>query len=147
LSLFAARGKTNVGIGDKTWETFVLDDFAELRKAGLHHPLMDEIENAFTLEKTAEPNTAQPEQVRPVRRRRTRCHLPLVQLTGSSPAWAARRQPKHSLNTEIVTRLLKSVGEDSFDPLTPEDQERVLHSWFKSVWSSPVPPIGLANVK
>jgi hypothetical protein len=41
--------------------------------------------------------------------------------------WAARRQPKHSLNTEIVSRLLKSVGEDSFDLLTPEDQEKVLH--------------------
>ena len=37
------RGKTNV-VGQKSWETLVLDDFAELRKTGLTHPLMDEIE-------------------------------------------------------------------------------------------------------
>jgi hypothetical protein len=32
---------------DKSWETAVLEDFAELRKAGLNHPLMDEIEKRF----------------------------------------------------------------------------------------------------
>jgi tetratricopeptide (TPR) repeat protein len=31
----------------KAWETVVLEDFAELRKAGLTHPLMDEIEKRF----------------------------------------------------------------------------------------------------
>jgi hypothetical protein len=34
--------------GEKSWETVVLQDFAELRKAGLAHPLMDEIETKFT---------------------------------------------------------------------------------------------------
>jgi tetratricopeptide (TPR) repeat protein len=34
--------------GEKSWETVVLEDFAELRKAGLTHPLMDEIEIKFT---------------------------------------------------------------------------------------------------
>ena len=33
--------------GDKSWETVILDDFAELRKAGLSHPLMEEIEKRF----------------------------------------------------------------------------------------------------
>ena len=33
--------------GDKSWEAVVLEDFAELRKAGLVHPLMDEIEKTF----------------------------------------------------------------------------------------------------
>jgi hypothetical protein len=33
---------------DKSWDTVVLEDFAELRKAGLTHPLMDEIEKRFT---------------------------------------------------------------------------------------------------
>jgi tetratricopeptide (TPR) repeat protein len=32
---------------EKSWDTLVLDDFAELRKAGLTHPLMDEIEAKF----------------------------------------------------------------------------------------------------
>jgi hypothetical protein len=32
----------------KAWEAIVLDDPAELRKAGLMHPLMDEIEATFT---------------------------------------------------------------------------------------------------
>jgi tetratricopeptide (TPR) repeat protein len=34
--------------GEKSWEAVVLEDFAELRKAGLTHPLMDEIEAKFT---------------------------------------------------------------------------------------------------
>ena len=33
---------------EKSWETVILEDFAELRKAGLTHPLMDEIEITFT---------------------------------------------------------------------------------------------------
>src|SRR5262249_26487101 len=40
------RGEKNV-VGDKSWETAVLEDFAELRKAGLTHPLMGEIEKRF----------------------------------------------------------------------------------------------------
>ena len=40
------RGEKNVQTG-KSWETSVLEDFAELRKAGLTHPLMDEIEKRF----------------------------------------------------------------------------------------------------
>ena len=41
------RGQKNVE-GEKTWEIVVLEDFAELRKGGLNHPLMDEIERRFT---------------------------------------------------------------------------------------------------
>src|SRR5262249_61177173 len=40
------RGTTKV-IDDKSWETIVLDDFAELRQAGITHSLMDEIETLF----------------------------------------------------------------------------------------------------
>jgi tetratricopeptide (TPR) repeat protein len=40
------RGEKNV-MEDKSWDTVVLGDFAELRKAGLTHPLMDEIEKRF----------------------------------------------------------------------------------------------------
>ena len=40
------RGKKNVA-NDKSWETVVLEDFAELRKAGPTHLLMDEIEKRF----------------------------------------------------------------------------------------------------
>jgi hypothetical protein len=40
------RGEKNV-LDGKLWDTLVLEDFAELRKAGLHHPLMDEIEKRF----------------------------------------------------------------------------------------------------
>ena len=40
------RGEKNVNEG-KPWETTILSDFAELRKAGLTHPLMDEIEKVF----------------------------------------------------------------------------------------------------
>jgi tetratricopeptide (TPR) repeat protein len=41
------RGAKNIQ-GDKSWETVIVQDFAELRKAGLSHPLMDEIEGKFT---------------------------------------------------------------------------------------------------
>jgi tetratricopeptide (TPR) repeat protein len=43
----AHRGIRNV-LGEKSWETAVLEDFAELRAARLMHPLMDEIEQLFT---------------------------------------------------------------------------------------------------
>jgi tetratricopeptide (TPR) repeat protein len=43
----AHRGARNV-VGEKSWETAVLEDFAELRAAKLTHPLMDEIEQLFT---------------------------------------------------------------------------------------------------
>ncbi len=33
--------------GEKSWVAAILEDFAELRKAGLTHPLMDEIETTF----------------------------------------------------------------------------------------------------
>jgi hypothetical protein len=33
--------------GAKSWTALVLEDFAELRKARLTHPLMDEIERRF----------------------------------------------------------------------------------------------------
>ncbi|HLC08611.1 MAG TPA: tetratricopeptide repeat protein, partial [Methyloceanibacter sp.] len=33
---------------EKSWETAILEDFAELRKAGLINPLMDEIEKQFS---------------------------------------------------------------------------------------------------
>ena len=32
----------------KPWDTVILEDFAELRRAGLSNPLMDEIEKQFT---------------------------------------------------------------------------------------------------
>src|SRR6266576_5428756 len=32
---------------NKSWEAVALEDFADLRKAGLTHPLMDEIERLF----------------------------------------------------------------------------------------------------
>jgi tetratricopeptide (TPR) repeat protein len=40
------RGELRV-VGDKSWETAVLEDFAELRQVKLTHPLMDEIEALF----------------------------------------------------------------------------------------------------
>jgi tetratricopeptide (TPR) repeat protein len=40
------RGTQNVQDG-KSWEAVVVEDFGELRRAGLTHPLMDEIEKAF----------------------------------------------------------------------------------------------------
>src|SRR6266545_512089 len=41
------RGAKNVQ-GGKSWETVIIEEFAELRKAGLMHRLMDEIEKRFT---------------------------------------------------------------------------------------------------
>jgi tetratricopeptide (TPR) repeat protein len=41
------RGEQNVRNG-KSWENIVREDFAELRKAGLVHALMDEIESRYT---------------------------------------------------------------------------------------------------
>ena len=38
------RGAKNVE-GTKSWGNVILEDFAEFRKAGLSHPLMDEIES------------------------------------------------------------------------------------------------------
>jgi tetratricopeptide (TPR) repeat protein len=40
------RGEQRVAL-DKSWETIILGDFAELRRAKLTHPLMDEIEALF----------------------------------------------------------------------------------------------------
>ena len=40
------RGEQRVAL-DKSWETIILGDFAELRRAKLTHPLMDEIEELF----------------------------------------------------------------------------------------------------
>ena len=40
------RGQKNVS-GGKVWEAVILDDFTQLRKAGLTNPLMDEIEKLF----------------------------------------------------------------------------------------------------
>jgi len=40
------RGEKNVD-GDKSWEALILEDIAELRKAGLAHPLMEEIADLF----------------------------------------------------------------------------------------------------
>jgi hypothetical protein len=40
------RGEANVQ-GEKSWDVVVLEDFSELRKSGLTHPLMDEIEKEF----------------------------------------------------------------------------------------------------
>jgi tetratricopeptide (TPR) repeat protein len=37
------RGQKNIWL-DKSWERFVLEDFAGIRQAGLAHPLMDQIE-------------------------------------------------------------------------------------------------------
>jgi hypothetical protein len=34
--------------GEKSWEAIVLEDFAQLRKSGLTHPLMDEVEKLFS---------------------------------------------------------------------------------------------------
>jgi tetratricopeptide (TPR) repeat protein len=44
---FKYRGVKNV-LSGKSWETVILEDFAELRKVGLMNPLMDEIERVFT---------------------------------------------------------------------------------------------------
>ena len=37
------KGKEKI-LSDKSWETAILEDFAELRQAGLAHSMMDEIE-------------------------------------------------------------------------------------------------------
>ena len=34
--------------GEKTWETMVVEDFAQLRNAGIRNRLMDEIETKFS---------------------------------------------------------------------------------------------------
>jgi hypothetical protein len=40
------RGEKDVS-GGKPWQTVILEDYAEFRKAGFSHPLMNEIENKF----------------------------------------------------------------------------------------------------
>ena len=40
------RGQQKVS-GDKPWEGVIIEDFAQLQKAGLTHPLMQEIEKQF----------------------------------------------------------------------------------------------------
>ena len=40
------RGQKDV-LDGKSWEALILADFADLRKAGLSNPLMDEIEKLF----------------------------------------------------------------------------------------------------
>ena len=59
------QGSTPSGLEGKLWRDIILEDFTEMRNAGLNHPLMDEIENAFTLEKTSEPSEAQPGRAAP----------------------------------------------------------------------------------
>ena len=41
------RGQTFAQQSGSSWETVILDDFAQLRKAGLTSPLMDEIQKLF----------------------------------------------------------------------------------------------------
>jgi hypothetical protein len=41
------RGQKLAEQNGTSWETAVLEDFAQLRKAGLTNPLMGEIENLF----------------------------------------------------------------------------------------------------
>src|SRR5262249_47039791 len=41
------RGEKNLS-GGTSWEAAVLQDFAEMRRTGLSHPLMDEVEALFT---------------------------------------------------------------------------------------------------
>ena len=41
------RGQKDV-LDGKSWEVLILTNFADLRKAGLSNPLMDEIEKLFT---------------------------------------------------------------------------------------------------
>jgi len=40
------RGQKDV-LDGKSWEALILADFADLRRAGLSNPLMDEIEKLF----------------------------------------------------------------------------------------------------
>ena len=42
---------------DKSWKAVVLKDFAELRILGITHPLMGEIEKAFSLTDTPDAST------------------------------------------------------------------------------------------
>ncbi len=48
-ALYLRYRGTRIIEGEKSWESVILDDFAGLRKAGLRHPLMDEIKKKFTL--------------------------------------------------------------------------------------------------
>ena len=41
------RGRTLAEQNGNSWETAIREDFAQLRKAGLTNPLMDEIEKQF----------------------------------------------------------------------------------------------------
>jgi TPR repeat protein len=43
----AGMDKPVPNVGNKPWQQVIADDFAELRQAGLDHPLMAEIEAAF----------------------------------------------------------------------------------------------------
>src|SRR5262249_50208873 len=47
VTYLSYRGRQNVQ-DDKSWVQVILEDFAELRKAGLTHPLMDEIERKLS---------------------------------------------------------------------------------------------------
>jgi hypothetical protein len=42
------RGQRAHENDDEVWEAVIVDDFVEIRKAGLSHPLMDEIESKFS---------------------------------------------------------------------------------------------------
>jgi tetratricopeptide (TPR) repeat protein len=46
-SLYLQYRGTKKVVGAKSWETIILEDFAELREAGLNDPLMAEIEKRF----------------------------------------------------------------------------------------------------
>ena len=72
------RGKTNV-VGEKPWDTTVLDDFAELRQAGLNHPLMEEIAGLF-----GEDAPGQQRKHRTSRAITSRSGCPLMALSGHS---------------------------------------------------------------
>jgi tetratricopeptide (TPR) repeat protein len=47
-TIFLRHRGYNQVIGDKAWDAVVLGDIAQMREAGLTHPLMDEIEKLFT---------------------------------------------------------------------------------------------------
>ena len=46
-ALYLSHAKDKIADMNKSWRQTILDDFVELRKAGLTHPLMAEIEAAF----------------------------------------------------------------------------------------------------
>jgi hypothetical protein len=46
-AIYLAHKGESLSQQGKTWEKVIDDDFSELRKAGLTHPLMDETEKAF----------------------------------------------------------------------------------------------------